>query len=108
MRRTVSLVFTTATLLVVIARPAAAQAPLEGGAHPASETPATTTGTTTTTLGGYSATHGTGLGLGVAAMLNGPAGLSVAYDAGAWHLDSMFGINKHGGNAPNNKTDFAI
>jgi hypothetical protein len=46
------------------------------------------------------ATHGTGLGIGVAAMLAGPVGLSVAYDAGPWHLDSMLGISKDDGPDP--------
>lgn len=108
MRRTVSLIFTTATLLVVIARPAAAQAPLEGGPHPATETPATTSTGSTTTFSGYGATHGTGLGVGVAAMLAGPAGISVAYDGGPWHLDTMFGVLKRDGDSPGNKADFEL
>src|SRR4051812_5598628 len=53
---------------------------------------------TSATIAG--ATHGTGLGVGVAAMLTGgpgspvPGGLSVAYDAGPWHLDTIFGLAK--------------
>jgi hypothetical protein len=54
---------------------------------------------TSATLAG--ATHGTGLGVGVAAMLSGggapPAGVSVAYDAGPWHLDTIFGLEKGDG-----------
>jgi hypothetical protein len=30
-----------------------------------------------------------GLGVGIAQMLNGPGGLSVAYDMGMWHLDGI-------------------
>src|SRR3954466_1676580 len=108
MRRTVSLVFSAATLIVAMAGPAAAQAPLEGGPHPATETPAASGTTSTTTFGGYGATHGTGLGLGVAAMLNGPQGLSVAYDAGAWHLDSILGLSKVSGDPPGNRAAIAV
>lgn len=56
---------------------------------------------TSATLAG--ATHGTGVGVGVAAMLTGgpgtpfPGGLSVAYDGGPWHLDTIFGLEKTDG-----------
>jgi hypothetical protein len=65
-------------------------------AQPAASPPVE--GNTSATLAG--ATHGTGLGVGVAAMLAGPVGLSVAYDAGPWHLDSMLGITKEDGPDP--------
>jgi hypothetical protein len=80
------------TILVAVlaaARPAAAQ--------PLDQQPQSTSAT----IAG--ATHGTGIGVGVAAMLTGgpgtpfPGGLSVAYDAGPWHLDSIFGLQKGDG-----------
>jgi hypothetical protein len=81
MRRITTLTLLAACLFV--AREAAAQA-LEGN--------------TTATISG--ATKGTGLGLGVAAMLDGPAGLSAAFDGGPWHLDSMLGFSKGGSGSP--------
>ena len=87
-----------ATLLAVSARSAVAQ--------PLDSNPPTTS---TTTAPAASATHGTGLGLGVAAMLRGPAGISVAYDAGAWHLDSMLGLAKNNfGGVPENRPVFGL
>jgi hypothetical protein len=37
-----------------------------------------------------------GIGVGFASMLRGPSGLSVAYDAGAWHLDAIFAARDFG------------
>jgi hypothetical protein len=47
-------------------------------------------------------TGGHGLGVGYAAMLTGPAGLSLAYDFGRFHVDSLIDISSNGG------TDLAI
>lgn len=68
--------------LAVVARPGRAAAQTSEG----------------TTAGTVGATHGTGLGLGAAAMFAGPGGVSVAYDAGPWHLDSMLGVEKRDSN----------
>lgn len=38
---------------------------------------------------------GAGLGLGYAAMLTGPSGLSLAYDFGRFHIDSMLDVWSH-------------
>ena len=42
------------------------------------------------------ATHGTGLGVGVQGMLLplGPSGLSIAYDGGPWHAEGILGVTK--------------
>src|SRR5437762_3476300 len=78
--------------VLVTARAAAAQ-PVEGN--------------TSATLVG--ATHGTGVGVGAAAMQGGlPFGLSVAYDAGPWHIDSILGIAKGDGESPFNRTSFGL
>jgi hypothetical protein len=69
---------------------------------------------TTATIAG--ATHGTGFGLGVAAMLTNPAGLgalgvsglSLAYDAGPWHLDTLFGLSKNEGPGDASRPSFVI
>jgi len=37
------------------------------------------------------------IGVGGIAYLSGPAGLSLAYDPGVWHLDSLLGISGGGG-----------
>jgi hypothetical protein len=42
------------------------------------------------------ASRGGGIGLGVGAMLEGPRGLSFAYDGGVWHLDALFGATSNG------------
>jgi hypothetical protein len=81
MRRTVSPIVLAAALLIVCVQPSLAQepapAPVVTGARPA--------------------THGVGPGVGVTGMLlGGPVGLSLAYDAGPWHVDSMLGLVKPG------------
>jgi hypothetical protein len=63
-------------------------------------------GNTTATIDGTGPARG--LGLGVAAMLSGPAGLSVAYDAGLWHLDTMFALAKAGGGSPGNRVQMTL
>jgi hypothetical protein len=55
-------------------------------------------GQTSAVLAG--ATHGTGIGVGVAAMLTGPVGVSVAYDGGPWHFDTMLSLTKNDGDTP--------
>jgi|tagenome__1003787_1003787.scaffolds.fasta_scaffold20725903_2 hypothetical protein len=80
MRRILSLTVLAAALLVCV-RPSAAQepaaAPVVSGPRPA--------------------THGVGLGVGAEGMLlGGPAGMSVAYDAGPWHADGLLGLIKPG------------
>jgi hypothetical protein len=48
--------------------------------------------------GPRAATHGTGVGVGVTGfLLNGPQGLSGAYDAGPWHAEAILGLFKPGG-----------
>jgi hypothetical protein len=78
MRRTASLTVLAAALLIVCtARPSLAQEPAPVVAGP------------------RAATHGTGVGVGVTGfLLNGPFGLSGAYDAGPWHVDSVLGLVK--------------
>jgi hypothetical protein len=81
MRRTVSPIVLAAALLIVCVRPSLAQepapAPVVSGARPA--------------------THGVGPGIGVTGMLlGGPAGISLAFDGGPWHVDSMLGLIKPG------------
>jgi hypothetical protein len=90
MRRTISLAILAAALLTVVARPSRAQetepAPVISAPRPA--------------------THGVGPGVGVTGMLlGGPAGLSLAYDGGPWHVDTMLGLSKTG---PNARADFAL
>ena len=41
-----------------------------------------------------------GLGVGAAAMLRGPSGLNVVYDAGRWHADAILGIAGDAGGGP--------
>jgi hypothetical protein len=54
----------------------------------------------------HSATHGTGLGVGVQGMLLpfAPSGLSVVYDGGPWHAEGILGIFKQ----PVSKANVAI
>jgi hypothetical protein len=86
MRRTAILTTLTAALLTLSARPSAAQDP----------TPTTTATVTTPTA----ATRGTGLGVGGAFMLyGGLGGLSVAFDGGPWHLESILSLEKAGSGA---------
>jgi hypothetical protein len=61
---------------------------------------------TSATLAG--ATHGTGLGVGAMAMLAGPFGASVAYDAGPWHLDTLVGLTKNDGDVEDRRPSFTI
>ena len=49
-----------------------------------------------------------GLGIGVAAMLTGLSGASVAYDGGPWHLDSMISFAKADGPSPGNRLVFGL
>jgi hypothetical protein len=89
MRRTISLAVLAAALLI-ITTPALAQ---EIAPAPVVSTP-------------RAATHGVGPGVGVTGMLlGGPAGLSLAYDGGPWHVDTMLGLFKSG---PNVRANFAI
>jgi hypothetical protein len=41
-----------------------------------------------------------GLGIGAAAMLRGPSGLNVVFDAGRWHADAILGIAGDDGGGP--------
>jgi hypothetical protein len=83
MRRTISLAVLAAALLIVAVRPSLAQ---ETAPAPVVSTP-------------RAATHGVGPGVGVTGMLlGGPSGVSLAYDAGPWHVDTMLGLIKPGAN----------
>ena len=69
----------TATCLSTVAATAQAQVGME-------PTPPPPAPVESSSAGGGSAR---GLGVGVTQMLNGPGGLSVAYDMGMWHLDAI-------------------
>jgi hypothetical protein len=78
MRRIVTLAFLGAGLLAGVRSSVAQEAPV--------------------VVGHRGATHGIGLGVGAEGMLfGGPSGLSVAYDAGPWHIDTLLGLEKLGG-----------
>jgi hypothetical protein len=79
MRRIVSSTVIAAALLIICSRPSLAQEPAPVVSVP------------------RAATHGVGPGVGVTGMLlGGPAGISLAYDAGPWHVDTMLGLFKPG------------
>jgi hypothetical protein len=91
MRPTIRLAVLATALLIVAVRPSLAQ---ETAPAPVVATP-------------RPATHGVGPGVGVTGMMLGasPAGLSLAYDGGPWHVDTMLGLNKPNANL---RANFAL
>jgi hypothetical protein len=92
--RTLSFALLTALGLAGAPGSAAAQDPLAP--------PTTTSAPAPTHASSSGGDKGVGLGIGVAAMLSGPSGISFAYEAGPWFADALLAVAGNGG------TDFAL